>query len=94
MNNMFEQCKKFNCDLSKWNTSKVEYMTKMFCRCINFDGKGLENWDVSKVVDFDKMFLYCENIDVDLNNWKVSRDATKRHMFSKCTSLIKTPDWY
>ena len=55
MDSMFEGCTNFNSDLSKWNVSKVKYMTGMFKRCTNFNS-DLSKWDVSNVKDMSGMF--------------------------------------
>ena len=41
MADMFSNCFKFNCDLSKWNVSKVKNMTDMFS---NSGMKELPRW--------------------------------------------------
>ena len=48
MRYMFYGCKKFNADLSRWNTSNVEDMSYMFMDCDIFKS-DLSNWDVSKL---------------------------------------------
>ena len=39
MSNMFDGCRKFNCDLSKWNTKKVKDMRYMFYNCNSLKNK-------------------------------------------------------
>ena len=59
---MFQYCKNFNCDLSKWDVKNVETMTEMFQNCEKFEGKGLENWDVSNVINMRDMFDGCTSL--------------------------------
>ena len=42
MSNMFDGCRKFNCDLNKWNTKKVKDMRYMFYNCNSLKNKP--NW--------------------------------------------------
>ena len=63
MDAMFNNCKKFNSDLSKWNVSKVKNMALMFDGCINFNS-DLSKWDVSNVKDIGHMFDGCENLKI------------------------------
>ena len=91
---MFYNCKEFNCNLSKWNVHNVEDMSCMFCNCIKFEGKGLENWDVSKVENMCSTFLYCINLSCNLNKWDVSNITKMHNIFDGCTSLINKPTWY
>ena len=42
MSNMFDGCRKFNCDLSKWNTKRVKDMRYMFYNCDSLKNKP--NW--------------------------------------------------
>ena len=42
MSNMFDGCRKFNCDLNKWNTKRVKDMRYMFYNCNSLKNKP--NW--------------------------------------------------
>ena len=42
MSNMFDGCRKFNCNLSKWNTKRVKDMRYMFYNCDSLKNKP--NW--------------------------------------------------
>ena len=59
MQDMFFNCKYFDCDLSKWDVSNVTNMHSMFINCYKFTGKGLENWDVSNVENMCNIFRNC-----------------------------------
>ena len=62
MSCMFDKCKKFNCNLSKWDVSNVNKMTHMFDRCTNFTGDGLENWKPIKCKKMNNMFDDCYSL--------------------------------
>ena len=59
MQDMFFNCKYFDCDLSKWDVSNVTNMHSMFINCYKFTGKGLENWNVSNVENMCNIFRNC-----------------------------------
>ena len=58
---MFEECEKFNCDLSKWDVSNVDNMLGMFRDCIKFNC-DLSKWDVSSVKNMVEMFDGCKSL--------------------------------
>ena len=58
MQDMFEDCENFNCDLSKWDVSNVLNMEYMFYNCKKFNC-DLSSWNVSKVKDMSFMFDEC-----------------------------------
>ena len=92
MHHMFQDCYKFNSDLSKWDVSSVTNMYCMFYSCKNFNS-DLSNWDVSNVEDMYCMFWYCENFNSDLSNWDVSDVKNMYGMFVGCDSLENKPSW-
>ena len=59
---MFSDCVNFDCDLHKWDTSNLTLIRRMFYRCYEFKGKGLENWNVSKVQYMDQIFSGCKSL--------------------------------
>ena len=61
MSGMFEECEKFNCDLSKWDVSNVDNMLGMFRDCIKFNC-DLSKWDVSSVKNMVEMFDGCKSL--------------------------------
>ena len=83
---MFQNCKKFNSDLSKWDVSNVEDMSFMFVNCDNFN-YDLSNWDVSKVTDMKFMFQNCEKFNSDLSKWDVSKVINMSYMFLYCINF-------
>ena len=55
---MFLGCKSFNQDISKWDVSKVKYMTLMFNGCKKFN-QDLSKWNVSNLSDMSFMLDKC-----------------------------------
>ena len=61
---MFNGCKNFNCNLSRWNMSKVRNISYMFYNCTSFKGEGLYVWDVSNIDDAIKTFKGCNKLTI------------------------------
>ena len=80
---MFQDCKKFNSDLSKWDVSNVEDMRFMFSGCKKFNC-DLSKWNVSSVKDMRFMFVNCDNFNSDLSKWNVSKVTNMKFMFQNC----------
>nr|WP_307910012.1 BspA family leucine-rich repeat surface protein [Mycoplasmopsis bovis] len=59
---MFFEAKKFNQDISKWNTENVTNMIGLFSGAENFN-QPLNSWNVSKVTNMYEMF-YWEHINL------------------------------
>ena len=70
-------------DISRWDTSKVEFMNGMFWGCTNFNC-DLSKWNVSKVIDMDFMFYECHNFNSDLSKWNTGRVEDMKDMFRDC----------
>jgi lipoprotein len=68
---MFSRCKKLNsANLSNWDVSHVEEMSKMFYDCIEFNQPL--NWDVSNVVNMYAIFSGAKNFNQSLANWTLA----------------------
>lgn len=78
---MFENCRKFNQDLSMWDTSNILYMSNMFATCSNFNG-DVSTWDVSNVVMMESMFARATNFNQDLSGWNVVNIPTEPNNFA------------
>ena len=92
MNNMFLDCRKFNCDLSKWDVSSVEDMGRMFYNCPNFNS-DLSKWNVSNVYNMSNMFDGCTRFNCDLSGWDTSSAVYMDDML-KDTDIDEKPEWY
>ena len=93
MQNMFSDCKAFNCDLSKWNVGNVTNMKGMFYNDISFNS-SLKDWDTSKVTDMRSMFYYdlCFNNGLDVKEtgelkWDTNAVKDMSGMFYRCESF-------
>jgi len=87
MSHMFVGCKNFDCNLSGWDVSNVEFMGEMFKKCTNFTGKGLEDWKPIKCKDMNYMFYYCKKFNCDLSGWDISNVENMSHMFVDCAKF-------
>ena len=68
----------FNGDISKWNTSNVRDMSRMF-NGSHFDG-DISKWDTSKVTNMSDMFMYSD-FNQDISKWNTSNVTNMRRMF-------------
>ena len=56
LNRTFSGARKFNGNLSAWDTSGVTDMTRMFYQASVFGGTGVSTWNTAKVVTITDMF--------------------------------------
>src|SRR5574344_858037 len=71
----------FNGDISKWDTSNVTNMSRMF-NGSHFNG-DISKWDTSKVTDMRRMFAQSD-FNQDISNWNVSNVKDMTDAFLKC----------
>ena len=72
-------------DLSRWDTSRVTTMARMFSRAADFDA-DLGGWDVSRVTDMTEMFRGTEAFrGRGLERWNVGRVTVFSGMFAAAT---------
>jgi surface protein len=69
---------KFNGDISRWDVSSVDDMSRMFCNS-KFNG-DLSQWDVSKVTNMYGMF-HTSQFNSNLLTWDVSSVTYMCYMF-------------
>lgn len=80
---MFENCKKFDCDLSRWELGKQSIsMDGMFFKCESFN-QDISSWnlDAQKLKRCASMFKNCETFEQDLSSWKMNKCAVRNEMF-------------
>lgn len=70
----------FNEDLSRWNTSNVIDMSRMFCMQINCN-PNLSRWNTSKVKNMKYMFYFALNFNSDISQWKTYNVKDMTNMF-------------
>jgi surface protein len=61
----------FNEDISKWNTSSVTNMRRVFANQQQFN-QDISRWDVSKVSVMTAMFFDAKQFNQDISSWDVS----------------------
>ena len=82
-------------DISKWNTSNVEYMNSLFYECSSLESlPDLGNWDTSKVVSMNSLFYECSSLKLlpDISKWNTSNVKYMNSLFYECSSLESMSD--
>ena len=75
MEEMFDDAKSFDADLSDWDVSNVTLMTNMFRQTNAFKGIGLDQWNISNVNSADGMFCQADGLTMgkeNLSSWVIS----------------------
>lgn len=85
MSGMFDGARKFNENISGWNTSKVTDMSGMFWGATNFN-QPLDKWDTSSVMDMSWMFCGT-NFNQPLDSWDTSSVTNMSRMFHSAKSF-------
>lgn len=85
--------KRFDGDISEWDTSSAEDMSYMF-HSSNFTGKngGIGKWNVRKVKNMACMF-YSSEFDSDINDWKIESATNIPYMFAYCKFNQNLSNW-
>ena len=78
-NNIIKALWEFN-DISLWDTSLIEDMSKLFYGKYKFNS-DISNWNVSKVINMDYMFAGAVRFNKPLNSWDVSNVESMNGMF-------------
>ena len=88
--NMFENCYKIiEMDLSKFDASNVNDMSRMFYNCYSLISLNLSGLDTPKLNNMEYMFFNCSSlISLDLSNFNTSNLQNLSYIFSQCSSLI------
>ena len=75
-------------NLSKFDTSKVVFFTRMFERCIYLESINLNNVNTSSAKKMDGMFAECSGLEtLNLSSFDTSKVTTMFQMFLYCISL-------
>lgn len=86
---MFASCQNLaTIDVSNFDTSKVQNMSRMFGQCLSLESLSLSNFNTSSVESMDYMFFAGSKItELDLSNFDTSNVKTMLSMFNFCESL-------
>jgi surface protein len=85
--------KKFNTDVSKWDTSKIGWFDSMFENAQAFTGTGIENWMTADGLTFSYMFRGATKLNANLSlgdmSWatNVSNVEDMSHMFERSSKF-------
>lgn len=77
--------------IEKWDTSKINDMSKLFA-CLKDFKADLSKWNVSSVKNFRSMFADCESFNSDLSNWKPKKAENIAFMFEGAKSFTSNLD--
>ncbi|UWD35245.1 BspA family leucine-rich repeat surface protein [Mycoplasma cottewii] len=69
---VFQDAKKFDQDLSSWNTSKVKGLLHTFSNAESFN-QDISNWDTSNATNMSGMFRGAKKFNQDLSKWDTSK---------------------
>ena len=83
---LFENCAKFDVDISGWDVSGAEDMYGMFCYASAFD-QPIGGWSVGAVADMECMFANASAFDQDLSRWAVGAGTDTLFMFYSAGSF-------
>ncbi|MDT2660215.1 BspA family leucine-rich repeat surface protein, partial [Enterococcus hulanensis] len=86
---MFENCTVLqDLDVSSWNTSQVQNMSRMFLGCSQLKELDISGWKTSQVQDMNTMFALCSQLEgLDVSKWETSQVQTMEFMFFECIEL-------
>ena len=81
-----ETVKRFNQNISGWNTGSVIDMSFMFEHASDFN-QSLDSWNVSNVTNMHRMFRGAVSFNQPLNSWDVSSVTNMEWMFSSALAF-------
>ena len=85
--NMLNGVKASEIDLSKFNSSRITNMTRMFYGCKNLTSINLSNFQAHNVKNMVYLF-FCENLlSLNLSNFRTSKVMNMTYMFYGCYNL-------
>jgi surface protein len=75
MQGMFQDCSKFNDDLSGWSVSTVTNFAQMFAGCSVFN-QDISGWQTSGATDLTEMFKDAFKFEQNLSSWPINAGVT------------------
>ncbi len=94
MQSWFQNCTKFNDDISDWDVSNVTDMQGTFYYAKKFNS-DISSWDMSSCRNISAILLNCAEFNQSLADWDTSNMISFSDAFSGCISLTKLDpsDW-
>lgn len=92
MENLFENKRTFNDDISRWKVSAVERMNVMFLGCKLFD-QDLSAWDVSSVRSMSGLFRGALSFNGDISSWDTRSVTSMNNVLRDTKSFTHTLCW-
>ena len=86
MASLFNNCNKFNEDISGWNTSKVVGMSQMFRSAWSFN-QNISGWNTSKVTAMQDMFNSAGGFNQDISGWNTGSVSNMSSMFKYASAF-------
>ena len=90
MSKLFADHKKFNGNISNWNTSKVTNMSNMFAKS-QFN-KDIDQWNVSEVTNMRGMFKNSK-FNGNISNWNTSKVTNMSNIFANSQFTKDISQW-
>ena len=84
--------KDFNEDSSRWDTSSVTDMHKMFSGACSFN-QPVEGWNTANVTTMSFMFERASSFNQPLEGWNTANVYDMCLMFQGADSLAQEPSW-
>jgi len=81
-------------DISKWDTSNIINMNRMFMNCESLSFPDISKWNLVNVINIEYMFYGCKFLKElpDLSAWNTNNIINMSHLFQKCESLLNLPE--
>ena len=83
---MFEDCERFNGDVSGWNTAACTNMTRMF-QCASSFNADLSGWNTAACTNVRCMFYNASSFNGDLSGWNTAACTNMSFMFEGASSF-------
>ena len=88
MDQMFQDYKGVDLDISNFDTSNVAHMPYMFYGCSNLTTLDVSSFDTSNVTNMNSMFGKCSSLTtLDVSSFDTSKVTNMSYMFYNCINL-------
>jgi len=86
MGGMFHSAKKFNGDISGWNTTNVTSMNGLFANTNEFN-QNISGWNTSNVIYMSGVFDSADKFNQNISSWDTSKVIDMTSMFKNTDSF-------